>query len=98
MAVHPEVLLEGHTSGDEVQVGNTHTDRRRSDSRYAATGARRKRGTPGGEREEIQPIYVDVGAVEKVVEIFRRHAAREPSDLQARVDVPRHLGNDIEFG
>ena len=49
------------------------------------------------EREEIEAVDINVGALEERVEVRRRHPVGEELELDLRVDVARHLGQHVHF-
>jgi hypothetical protein len=60
-----EVVIEAHAARQEIQQRRAHAQRRRRDGGYAALGAGSEHGLTRTEGEEIQPVDIQIHAIEK---------------------------------
>jgi len=85
-----EILLEGHPSRHEVQHRGPHADWRHRDGWNAPGCAGLEHALTRFEGEEVEPVHIDVGALQELVEIVGRHAVFEGNDFDVGIDVSPH--------
>lgn len=93
-----KIFFERHATWEEIQKCDAHAERRRDHGWNAKPRASGMGIATCGEREIIEAIDIDIDIAQEVVDILRRHALRERSQLDLGIDVTRHLCKHVELG
>src|SRR5207249_10034779 len=96
-ALESEILFERHAARQKVEQGRAHPEGRGSYRRDAEAGTGSEGRTARLESEEVETIDVEVDTRKEAVEVRLRHAVRKALNVQLRIDVLRHLGQNFHF-
>nr|GEU28427.1 response regulator GacA, putative [Tanacetum cinerariifolium] len=93
-----KVFLERHLSGQEVEHGRAHAQRRGGDGGNVARRAGGKRGLARIEGKEIEAVHVQIHAEQEVQQIVVVDAVGETDDVDFGIDIARHAHQDLGLG
>ncbi len=96
-AFEPEVVLERHAAGQEVQQRDAHAERRRGDRRDAELAAALEDRATDVDREVVEAVEIQVDAFEERVDPVSNDALGKATQTDLGVDVERHLREGVDL-
>ena len=93
-----EILFECHLARQEIEQPGADAQWGDGYSRNAVFCAIREDIFACFKSEEIEAVDVEINIAEELFEVFRVDATRENVDVDFRVDVARHSGENVNFG
>ena len=96
--VQMEVVFEAHAAGQEIEQRGAHAEGGDGHRWDAVLGAIGENPLTRIESEEVKAIDIEVHVLEEGLEIALVHALRVNGQVGFWVDVPRHFGQDFNFG
>ena len=95
--VEAKVFLEAHAAGNEVQQRRAHAQRRDGGGGNALRSTAREDFFADVEGEEVEAVEIDIGIVEKRVDVAARQAFVKDADLELGVDVSGHRDHHLDL-